>query len=349
MHSYAQFNQELARRFQLWMNTQQYASPTKHIYARVLQDFCMFLGKKSATSVTHFDIRAFLASVSDRHTAFSSVHRDIVILRVFYDFLNLGGLVSHVAPRFVRLRPTPKKLPLLLSEQEIGRLIRASQTPRDAAILEFIYATGCRVSEAASARVRDVDFKAKSVRLSGKGGKIRYVFFGRKCKQAMREYIANRKTGYLFEDDYRRQRAFVRAVGPQWGGVWVDYNRPVLKPVPTYRYLGMRSRMSFREARRKLLELTKNVCLLRIKSGKPLSTATFRRIVLRAGFRAGLRDVCPRMLRHSFATHMLDHGANIRVVQELLGHARIQTTEIYTHTSSVRLSSAYQRYHPRGG
>jgi site-specific recombinase XerD len=349
MRSYARFNQELIRRYQLWMNAQQYASATKHIYGGVIQEFCAFLGEKSATSVTHFDIRAFLASLSDRNVAFSSVHRNIVILRVFYDFLNMGGLVGHVAPRFVRLRPIPKKLPLLLSEEEIGRLIRASKTPREAAIIEFIYATGCRVSEAAKVRVKDVNFDAQTARLSGKGGKVRQVLFGAKCKQSMREYIGDRMTGYVFEDDCRRQKGFVRVCGPQWSGVWVDYNGPGPRALATRRYLGMRSNMSYMEARRKLRELTKHACLIRSKSGKPLSTATFRKIIVRAGFRAGLTDISPRMLRHSFATHMLDHGADIRVVQALLGHARLQTTEIYTQTSTARLSSTYHRCHPRGG
>ena len=288
MRSYARFNQELARRYQLWMVAQQYASATKHIYGRVIQEFCAFLGEKSVTSVTHFDIRAFLASLSDRNIAFSSVHRDIVVLRVFYDFLNMGDLVSHVAPRFVRLRPIPKKLPLLLSEEEIGRLIRASKTPREAAIIEFIYATGCRVSEAAKVRVKDVDFETQSVRLSGKGGKVRLALFGPKCKQAMREYIGDRMTGYVFEDDCRHQKGFVRVCGPQWSGVWVDYNGPGPRALATRRYLGMRSNMSYMEARRKLRELTKHACLIRSKSGKPLSTATFRKIIVRAGFRAGL-------------------------------------------------------------
>jgi site-specific recombinase XerD len=349
MRSYAQFNQELARRYQLWMNAQQYASATKHIYGRVLQEFFAFLGKKSATSVTHFDIRAFLASLSDRHVAFCSVHRNIVILRVFYDFLNMGGLVGHVAPRFVRLRPIPRKLPLVLSEEEVGRLIRASKTPREAAIIEFIYATGCRVSEAAKVRVRDVNFKAQTARLSGKGGKVRLVLFGPKCKRALREYIGNRQSGYLFEDDYRLQKGFVRVCGPEWYGVWVDYKGQGMRAVPTHRYLGMRSKMSYMEARRKLRELTKHACLVRSKSGKPLCTATFLKIIVRAGFCAGLSHVSARMLRHSFATHLLDHGADIRVVQTLLGHARLQTTEIYTQTSTARFSSTYRRCHPRGG
>jgi site-specific recombinase XerD len=348
MRSKVQFNLELAKRYDSWMVAQQYTDITRHIYGRIVQAYCKFLGQRSATTATHFDIREFLAGLANRHQSFSSIQRTLIVLRMFYDFLNLGGLVGYAPPRFVRLRHKQRRLPRLLKEEEVLRLIQACKTPREKAIVEFIYGTGCRVSEAASVRLKDVEFEACKARLLGKAGKVRYVLFGPHAEQALREYVGNRSAGYLFEDDYRRQKGFVRACGREWIGVWVDYNLPGPKHRETRKYLGVRSKMSYMEARRKLRKFTRHACLIRTKSGKPLSTATFRKIVLRAGYRAGLEDVSPKQLRHSFATHLLDHGADLRVVQELLGHARIQTTEIYTHVSTTRMESTYERCHPRG-
>jgi len=346
MRTYAQFNHELASRYELWMNAQQYADATKKIYRKVVQDFCAFLGRKSITSVTHFDIRAFLGTFPDRGLSFRSAHRYIIVLRQFYDFLNMGGLVVHVAPRFVRLRPLRGTLPISLTEEQIRKLIRASRNPRERAIIEFIYATGARVTEVSSTRLRDIDFHARRVRVLGKGGKVRYVYFGPQAESAIRKYVGDRETGFLFEDDCRRQRGCVSASPTHWRGIWVDYSVPNGKPME--KNLGSKSEVSYLEAKRKLRALTARACLIRLKSGKPVSTSTLRRIVFRAGVRAGVGNVCPRTLRHSFATHLLDHGADIRLVQELLGHACLQTTEIYTHVSIGRRANDYQRYHPRG-
>jgi integrase/recombinase XerC len=348
MRSYAQLNHELAERYELWMNVQQYVAATKKGYRKVVQDFCAFLGKKSATSVTHFDIRAFLASLADRGLTFRSAHRYVIVLRQFYDFLNMGGLVTHVAPRFVRLRPLRTVLPSYLTEEQIRKLIRAASSPRNKAIIEFIYATGVRVSEVASTRLQDIDFRVRRVRVLGKGHKVRYVFFGPQAESAIRRYLGDRQTGYLFEDDCRRQRGFVYPTASHWRGIWVDYSAPNTEGVQNQKLLGRKSEVSYFEARRKFRALTADACLIRPKSGKPLSTGSIRTIVFRTGARAGIGNVCPRTLRHSFATHLLDHGADIRLVQELMGHARLQTTEIYTHMSTGRMADDYQRFHPRG-
>src|ERR1700729_3851470 len=107
MPSHAQLNQELLKRYDLWMDAQQYSEGTKKLYRRFLSRFVSFLGEASITEATHLDIVAFLSSQA---YSIREIHHELNTLRVFYDFLNLGGLVSTVPPRFVKLRPIPRKL-----------------------------------------------------------------------------------------------------------------------------------------------------------------------------------------------------------------------------------------------
>src|SRR5579864_5547147 len=119
MSSTIQLNSELARRYDLWLIAQQYADQTKRSYNRAVRDFCKFLGGKSLVRVSHFDVRDFLAHVSKRGLALDSVNHHLHGLRNFFDFLNLGGVVGHVAPRLVRARPRSRTMPHVINEREV--------------------------------------------------------------------------------------------------------------------------------------------------------------------------------------------------------------------------------------
>lgn len=285
VRSHTRSNRKLAEQFQAWLVTRSYSANTQRAYTKLLREFADFTGAKSFTEVDHLDVRAFLAHLQARGCSPNTLARELYALRSFYDFLGLGGVMQFCPPRFIRTRKIPKRLPRFLSEEQVARLIQAAQSPRDRALLELLYATGCRVSEIVGIRLEDVDFGNRTIRVLGKGAKERMVLFGGAAQNALLEYLGDRRDGYLFEKD-----------------------------------------------------------------GKPLSArGTIYRIVRSAALRAGLKQlVHPHMLRHSFATHLLNRGADIRCVQELLGHSSISTTQIYTHVSITNLAETLKRCHPRG-
>ena len=343
-----QFNQELVARYDLWMIAQQYCDGTKKMYRRILRNFCGFLGPVSITDATHLDIRAFIASLSLRGLSICEIHHQLNTLRVFYDFLQLGGLVSLVPPRFVKLRPLVKTPPRVLSEQSVQKLLRAARTPRDRAAIELIYGTGCRVGEAVKIRLEAIDFDARTIQIFGKGAKTRIVFFGRKAELALRAYIKKRRKGFLFECNWANQKGMVISAGTYWIGKWTDYSQAGAKVHPTERYLGRKRTVSYLQAKARLKTLMRTSRLIRPDRERPLHPQTLQKAIQFVGNLAGLGNVNPHSLRHSFATHLLDHGADTRYIQELLGHARIDTTQIYTHVSKRALQKTFRRYHPRG-
>lgn len=341
------FNQELVKRYKLWMVAQHYVIATQKMHTRVLRQFCGFIGNRRITHITHTDILAFLANESRNGMSLQSNHGKLNVLRVFYDFLNLGGLVNFVPPRFVRLRSVVKSVPKVLSEDSVRKLIAASRTPRDRVLIELLYATGCRISEVAGIRLENVDFKARSVRVHGKG-RTRIVLFGRQAEKAIRAYVGQRREGFLFTCDWPQQSGSVVRRGNKWVGQWMDYGTNDGHPTPRHRVLCPVSSMSYWKARAALRRAIRVQHALRPERESPPNPETLQQSVQRAADRAGLGKVTPRMLRHSFATHLLDHGADIRVIQELLGHVWVQTTQIYTHVSRSNLARTFVQCHPRG-
>ena len=349
VRSYVRANRELAQKFDSWLTSQNYSPHTRLAYSKIVRDFCEFLGSKNLTEVQHFDIRAYLGHLSQRGLAPSSLAQNLHGLRTFFDFLNMGGAVNFVAPRFIRTRKVPKRLPRLLSEEQVRRLIEAARSPRDRAVLELFYATGCRVSEIAGIKIEHVDFAGHSIRVVGKGSKERIVLFGRPAAKALMEYLGGRRTGYLFEDDRPPQRGCLTTgkKRSEWRGVWRDYSNG--EGERREKYLGSVSKkMSRAQAWAKLRKLLESANLVRPKGSRPMAHETIRRIVGSTALRAGLGSVHPHMLRHSFATHLLNRGADLRCVQELLGHSSLSTTAIYTHVSMTNLAETLKRCHPRG-
>lgn len=196
----------------------------------------------------------------------------------------------------------PAGIPHPLSEAEVGTLIDAvvgsdPASLRDRALLEFLYATGARISEACGLSLADLDRDHRVVRLFGKGSKERVVPFGRTAATAMDE--------------------------------WLTEGREHLEPA--------------RWARRGDQE-----AVFLNTRGARLSRQAAWAVVRKYGERTGLADkLSPHVLRHSCATHLLDHGADLRIVQEMLGHASISTTQVYTKVSQERLWQVYRQAHPR--
>jgi len=223
-----------------------------------------------------------------------SLSRHLSAIRRFHRYLGAEGLLKidptgdFESPRHV------KPLPRVLSPSEVERLVESidTSTPRgvrDAAILELFYSSGLRISEVASLPMKGVSTEESTVRVRGKGSKVRLVPLGRMAMQRLNDWLAVR-------------------------GEW--------KPKDATVFIGPR--------------------------GACMGRTALWTVVKRAARGANLRgNTTPHTLRHSFATHLLDGGADLRAVQEMLGHADIGTTQIYTHVSADRLSRAHRDFHPR--
>ncbi len=348
MRSYTAFNEEVVKRYEEWLVVQHYRPRTKQLYRRMVRTFAEYLKHKSIASVTHMDVRSYIAHLSEQGATWATSFDNLQVLRRFYDFLHLGGMVSYVAPRLVKMRDAPRKIPRTLSEFEVRQFLAAAHTPREVALVEFLYGTGCRVSEVVSLRVDNIDFEARTARVSGKDPRGRVVLITERAASALRAYIGKRKDGYVFQSDMPVQKACVAKSNGHFIGQWKDYRGPGTRYVSMSKYLGSARRISYQDATAALHGLTKGANLERPKIEGPLSTNAIRTTLHRIGRRSGLRRATPHMFRHSFATHLLDHGADLTVVQELLGHTYVQTTANYVRVSRQRLLRTFDRCHPAG-
>lgn len=238
----------------------------------------------------------------------SSAARAASAVRGLHRFAVREGLVAHDVSREVRPPTAPRRLPKALDVTEVERLLekagptgatgeKAPLLLRDRALLEFLYGTGARISEAVGAVVDDLDLAEGTVLLHGKGGRSRLVPIGGYARSALEAYLV-------------RARPLLAAAGRGTPAVFLN------------------------------------------SRGGPLSRQSAWAILRRAAQAAGLpvegpQAVSPHTLRHSYATHLLDGGADVRVVQELLGHASVTTTQVYTLVTVERLREVYAATHPR--
>ena len=271
------------------------APSTVEAYRRDLTQLATRLGSAVATAEAAA-LERWVAEQRAEGVAASTVARRVAAVRGFYRHQLLVGARSDNPAAALELPRRVRKLPRTLSAAEAERLVEAAAgaTPRamrDRALVELMYGSGLRVSEALGLRRSAVDLEARLVRALGKGAKERIVPLGRAAVDALRRYIA-------------------------MGRPHLDRrNRPEL----------------FLNAR-----------------GGPLTRAGAFLILRRLAERAGLEPerVHPHLLRHSFATHLLEGGADLRSVQEMLGHADLSTTELYTHVSDRRRRELYFQAHP---
>jgi integrase/recombinase XerD len=289
------------------------AAHTLQAYRRDLRRYAMVLGaagRAGIGEVTTQDVASFLAALREGGPghpplAASSAGRAVVAVRGLHAFAAAEGLAPSDPARAVRPPVPPRRLPRAIPVADVERLLEAAGTGdgprplRDRALLELLYATGARISEATGLDVDDLDAEGPvmrgTVRLSGKGGKQRIVPVGSYARQALDQYL-------------------VRA-------------RPALAVA----------------ARR---ASASPAVFLNARGGRLTRQGAWA--VLRAAAqRAGIPEVSPHTLRHSFATHLLDGGADVRVVQELLGHASVTTTQVYTLVTVDRLREVYAGAHPR--
>jgi len=274
-------------------------------------------------------IRAFLADRHARANSRSSAARKLAAVRTFCRYLRREGLLDTDPAELVRTPKREEKIPAHLEIAEIEQLL-AMPDPgdplgrRDRAILELFYASGLRLSELVGLDVEDVNLGSRLVRVTGKGGKERIVPFNRAAAEAMRVCLQDRPA---LLDAGRNVRPRCDAAAPPKPG------RPTDRAEARRRHRAA-------EARRDPLFLNYR--------GDRLTARSIHRLVHRYVAACSTRfGISPHALRHSFATHLLERGADLRAIQELLGHARLSTTQRYTHVNAAQLLSVYRDAHPR--
>jgi integrase/recombinase XerC len=283
---------DAVRAFAIYLRVERRASPhTLRAYEAELERLRAFLGDPDWSNVTVDHLRRFLAERADG-VGRRSLGRTVATLRSFFAWLRREGRSDRDPASRLSTPRFPRVLPRYLSESAAARLFDDSsalpdeRAARDRALLEVLYGSGLRASEAVALDWRDIALAERLAHVRrGKGGKDRYVPLSRPASAAL---------------------ARLRTIAGAPGG-----------PV-------------FRNPR-----------------GTRLTSRSVARVLQRALARAGLSDINPHALRHSCATHLLDDGADLRSIQELLGHASLATTQRYTHVSLKQLRAAHRRFHPR--
>jgi integrase len=176
------------------------------------------------------------------------------------------------------------------------------------------------------------------------------VYFGERAAKSVRVYLRERRSGYIFQDKIEPQRGYVTGTKTTWLGIWRDYATGKQGGVRHTKRLGNRSAVTHEEAERRFRGFLrdKNIDLLRYRKDIPLNRSSLSFVVREIGRKLGIPRVSPHALRHSFATHLLERGADIRAVQELLGHTYLTSTQVYTRISNKAVRSAFKKFHPRG-
>jgi integrase/recombinase XerD len=347
MHSHARYNRGLARQYERWMIAMHYAKMTQCSYRKIIWRYVKFFGKRSVANASHNDIRRFIGSISEDGATLSTAYQNLGVLRLFYDFLNLGGVVSYVAPRFVRLRRPQYNSFRPLKESQIRRVILATRTLRERALVELFYGTGCRLSEAIRLTIEDLDLEGRTARIKGKFGKVRTALLTRGAVDALRAYIADRRSGFIFQQDMPVQKGCLHAQDGKWMSKWGEFTGFNSKRIQRCKYIGLVRLMPYEIAKARHVEHISSLNLVRLPRKSHLSKVAVQKVIQRIARRAGLKHVTPHTFRRTFATHLYDHGATVEVIKALMGHVWIQTTLKYAQIGPDRIANTFERCHPR--
>jgi integrase/recombinase XerC len=345
-------NEKLLEDYLLNLETANSSPLTVSSYRATIKDFLDFTMGLSMADVTHREISEWQHFLYTRKVSSSTQGQRLYAVRSFFDFAVRIGAVKSSPAALVSRRKVKRPLPHWLTPAQIQQLLNAAESPRVLAIVDFMWATGCRISEVISTRVEAIDWAGRSLKVLGKGDKERIVLFGAKTAAVLEHYLAGRHTGPLFltEEVGKGPRKQQGGVSQDEHGVWRGYWREtdangkrVMRSVRLGDY-ELRTRTEAQTALSRYLSET----LVEAKSGPgtPIDARSVRRIISELGVKAGLGRVHPHMIRHSMATAMLDGGADLRSIQELLGHTSILTTQIYTHCSFTHLREALEKSHP---
>ena len=268
-------------------------------YENDIQEYLQFIQRESLDfhTVEYGDIRFFLMYLKEnKKDDNASINRKLSSLRGFYKYLANEGIVKSNVFSLVNGPKKSKKLPRYFEYNELEELflIPDTRTPlgqRDLLLLEMLYATGVRVGELVSMKIKDIDFGRRNILILGKGNKERFVTYGEYCEDALKQYLSD---GYLLLNHHNSEFLFLN------------------------------------------------------NNGDPLSERGVRYILNQIIQKTEIhKNISPHMIRHSFATHLLNQGCDLLTVQKLLGHESIKATQIYTHVTTDRLKEVYYHSFPR--
>lgn len=261
---------------------------TVEAYRRDLTSFCDFLCDNSIETLENIKrnyINLYLKNLRDKNYNPTSITREIASIRGWFNWLCANEIISHNPSLSIEQPKLTKKLPKVLTIQEINAILDKHLTIIENAIFELLYAAGLRVSELINLQMQNIDLNSNYVRCIGKGSKERLIPIGMRANKAIKEYL--------------KQREFT-----------------IKKHNLTTKFLFIS------------------------ETGKKITRQDAYTIIQNLGKKID-KDISPHTLRHSFATHLLENGADLRVVQELLGHSDVSTTQLYTHVSKKRLKEVY--------
>ncbi len=285
----------------------------KHDVGRYLTFIHDTIGLRDLGGVSMNHIHNYLQELTAMNLSTGSIARNISSIRGFHAFLMRENLTEANPAKMIDLPRQAKKLPAVLSVEEVESILSAPDRStlvgmRDAAILECLYGTGIRVSELIFLQMDQLFFDIGFLRVIGKGNKERLVPLGEPALKAIQSWVEKARPTFAIAAGGGGSRA----VSGQPGGAQTQ-NRVFIN-----------------------------------QRGAPLSRMTIWNIVRKYSVATGIeKHVYPHIFRHSFATHLLEGGADLRSVQEMLGHVSIITTEIYTHVDRTLLHQVHKEFHPR--
>ena len=292
-----------ARFLPLWLDYLraecQLSENTLAAYGRDMRRFFLWLGKRPLQKLSIKQLGQYVQWLHGQSLAPASIARHVASMKMFFRFLQLEGMLKENAAELLGSPKLWQRVPDVLSVDVVTKLLTSPQTSdpyprRDRAMLELLYATGCRASEISGLRLNDFNAKEKFIRAHGKGDKERMVPLGQQAILAVDDYLKHE----------RGSLAARAGTDPAW--------------------------------------------LLLSSRGGRLQRERIWELFKKYAHRLGLADtVSPHTMRHSFATHLLAGGADLRQVQEMLGHASIATTQRYTHVDISRLQKVHGDFHPR--
>lgn len=274
---------------------------TVESYYHDIEDYTDYLydvrGKQDSNDITVEDIRSFLAHLKRSHISPSSMSRKLSSIKSFHKFLVTNHYARINVAKLISNPKQEKKLPVVLSVEEIDMLLKAFdsiESPldlRNKTMVELTYSCGLRVSELINIKLNDIHFGMNIIDIYGKGKKERIVPIGEAAISLISKYLET--------------------------------------------------------ARPKLATSKSRDFLFLNREGNPMTRQMFFLIIKKKAKEAGItKEISPHKLRHSFATHLLERGLDLRLIQELLGHESISTTEIYTHINDARLKEIFKETHP---
>ena len=276
-----------------------YSDLTSEGYLSDLTLFIEYLNQNNISDlkkVEYNDIRMFINYLYDLGYKNTTISRHISALKSFFKYLKTNKIIDNNPCTLISNPKKEKRLPKYLNYEDTEKLLNAFDNNnyiglRNSLILEILYSTGIRVSEITNIKFKDINMSDKTIKITGKGNKERYAYFGTKCFNLIKDYCKN----------------------------------------------------SYKKLNKNNLEY-----LILSKTGKKINERQIRDVVDEAAILAHIDiKISPHVLRHTFGTHMLNEGADLRSVQELLGHENLSTTQVYTHLSNDRIRSIYLKTHPR--